>query len=70
MRRAKEGTVEFENARCIRKTDAAILVKLETENEPVWFPQSTVDEDSEVWKAGDEGRLIVSESIATAKGLV
>lgn len=71
-RRAKEGTVEFENARALRanQQETALLVKLEDRDEPVWFPQSQIDQDSEVFKQGDEGRLVVSEWIATEKKLV
>lgn len=71
-RQAKEGTVEFENARALRSNHAetALEVKLEDRDKPVWFPQYAIDEDSEVYKAGHEGRLVVSERIAVEKGLV
>lgn len=61
----------FENARCERATAAALLVYLEDREEPVWFPKSQVDDDSEVFDAekNARGKLVVSEWIATQKGL-
>lgn len=62
--------VTFPNAKCIKASDKAILVKLEDVEEPVWFPQTHVDEDSEVYEVGHHGDLVVSEWIAAQKGLV
>ena len=56
-----ERVVAFDNARCIRQTDAVIQVYLEDEANPIWFPQSQVDDLSDVWKHGQTGSLIVSE---------
>lgn len=36
----------------------------------LWVPQSQVDDDSEVWKAGQTGTLVVSEWWANERGLV
>lgn len=65
-------TVEFHNAEALRTNDAqtALLVKLEDQEEALWFPQSTIDEDSEVWRPGDKGTLVVSQWIAEKKNLV
>lgn len=61
--------VEFVDAQCLKTTAQAALIKFEDRDEPVWIPQSQIDDASEVWRAGDKGILIISEFCATAKGL-
>jgi len=61
-------TVEFEEVVCIAETDASILCVIDGTNH--WIPKSQVDEDSEVYKKGTDGTLIISEWIATERGLV
>lgn len=58
--------VEVDGAVCIQETGAAILV--ETEHGQTWLPKSQIDDDSEVFEKGHEGKLIVSQWIAEAKG--
>jgi hypothetical protein len=57
------------DATAIRETEKAVLCDVGGEK-PVWIPQSQIDDDSEVWKAGDAGILIVNEWFAVEKGLV
>ena len=62
-------THKIENAKCLehRKRGGTITdIKFEAPcfTEPQWMPFSQVDEDSEVWHAGDEGTLIMSEWFA------
>jgi hypothetical protein len=59
--------VTIRDAKCIRQTEKAILV--EVEGEQFWIPQSQVEDDSEVYKAGTEGDLVISDWIAEQKGL-
>lgn len=66
----EELKVEFFDCVCIHSTEKAILVKLPEMDKPLWFPQSQIDADSEVWKQGDEGTLVVSRWIAKQKGLI
>jgi hypothetical protein len=61
-------TVEFEDVECTVETDNAILVEIEGEEH--WIPKSQIDDASEVYGRGHEGTLIVTEWIATQKGLV
>ena len=35
-----------------------------------WIPRSQIDDDSEVWRLGQKGVLVISEWIALQKGLV
>lgn len=58
--------------RCLRATEKAILVRfIELPDEPeIWIPQSQVDDDSEVWKPGDEGTLVINEWIARKNGII
>ena len=62
------GKVTFENIKCTGETEKAILVKIDGKRH--WFPKDHVDDDSDVYKAGTDGKLIVSEWIANEKGLV
>lgn len=61
-------TVSYEDVECIHETDDAILVVIE--GDEYWIPQSQIDDDSEVWKNGDEGTLVITEWIAEKKGLI
>jgi hypothetical protein len=60
--------VEFEDVETEAETDNALLCTIDGKN--VWIPKSQIDDNSEVWKKGDEGTLVVSEWIAEEKGLV
>jgi hypothetical protein len=68
----EEKTFEVKDAKCTRlaASGKAILVEAEQFDEPVWVPISQVHDDSEVWKPGDEGKLVVTEWIAMQKGWV
>lgn len=59
--------VEFEDVRCLRETTEAILCSID--GKEIWIPKSQVLDDSEVYKKDDEGTLIITEWIATEKGL-
>lgn len=58
--------VSIADVTCLRETEKAILVEIE--GEEIWVPQVCVSDNSEVWKPGDTGTLIVSAWIARAKG--
>lgn len=60
----------IQNAECVRTTDKAILVRADEFDEPVWIPQSQVHEDSEVWKLGQTGDLVVTEWFAEKQGWI
>lgn len=60
--------VSFEHTQCIRQTPQAILVLIGKREK--WFPQSVVHDDSEVWKLGDEGKLVIKGWFARKEGLV
>ena len=62
--------VEFENAVCVAASSKAIRVRLEDRDEEIWIPQSVVSEDSEVWKPGDRGTLIIPEWFALKNGMI
>ena len=52
------------------KTENAILVEDE-DGEEVRIPNSQIDDDSEIWnesEKGEEGKLVISEWLATKKG--
>ena len=59
--------VRIDDVEILRATDKAVLCQIE--DQQVWIPQSQIDDDSEVWKEGDTGTLIVSDWIAKEKKL-
>jgi len=66
-------TVDIPDTECIGESEKAILVTLgdcRLEGESVWIPKSQVHDDSEVWKKGQAGKLVVTEWIAEQKGLI
>lgn len=58
---------DFDRVVGVKETAAALLCRISGKD--VWIPKSQIDDDSEVWKEGDEGRLVVSEWIAIEKRL-
>lgn len=60
--------VEFEDCEGLRETDMALLCQID--GEEVWIPKSTIDSESDVKEEGDEGTLIITESIALDKRLI
>ena len=60
--------IEIEDVEVIADTEKAILCVIEGKQH--WIPQSQVREDSEVWKKGDKGTLIISRWIAEQKDIV
>lgn len=65
----RNDTVTFEKCKVLRETNAALLVRMDDGSE-VWFPKSQIHDDSEVYKAGTDGKLVVTAWIAEQKGLV
>jgi hypothetical protein len=69
-----EETVSFEDVKAVRSTQMALLVRIGGSKAEggveVWIPQSQIDDNSEVWREGDEGQLVISQWIAEQNGLV
>ena len=61
-------TVRIEDCEIIKATDKALLVRIGDEIEK-WIPQSQIDDDSEVWKEGDKGDLVIKAWFAEKEGL-
>jgi hypothetical protein len=59
--------VSFENVEAVFATASALKVKID--GTEYWIPQSQIHDDSEVYRAGDVGTLIISEWIASQKGI-
>ena len=60
---------EFEKTYCDGETKMAIHVILD-DGTKKWLPKSLIDDDSEVYKKGDEGKLVLPEWFAIKEGLV
>ena len=64
----RDDVAEFPNSKAIAQTDKALRVIIDGEKR--WVPQSVIHADSEVWKNGDEGTLVVQEWFAIKEGWV
>lgn len=63
-----EARHETERALLVVARDDRAEALLEAEGGEAWVPKSQIDEDSEVWKGGQEGRLVVTAWLARKKG--
>jgi hypothetical protein len=52
----------------IRETTAALLIQFDDRTEK-WIPKSVIHDDSEVFKDGDTGELVVKNWFAEKEGL-
>lgn len=58
-------------AKVLRDTDKTLLCDVgANDGKPRWIPKSQIDDDSEVWKPGQEGELIISAWFAEKEGLI
>lgn len=60
-------TVTIENVEATGETEKALFVKIDGEEHCI--PKSQIDDDSEVYAKGHAGRLVVTEWIASQKGI-
>lgn len=60
--------VTFHKVIALQETRDALLCKID--NREVWLPKSQIHDDSEVYKNGTDGDLVISKWIATEKSLV
>jgi len=51
------------------ETPKALLVRL-PDDEEVWIPKGHIDDDSEVYERGHNGKLVITKWIAQQKGLI
>ena len=57
--RVGNNKVYIEDVLVIHETEKALLCQIKGEEH--WIPKSVIDDDSEVWKNGQEGELVVAE---------
>jgi len=60
--------MDIHDAKCIRESDKAILVEASDFDEPQWIPKSQVTDESEVYKPGTDGVLIITDWWAEKQG--
>ena len=66
-----ERTATFEAVEVLRDSGKAILVRIpELHNTDKWIPKSVIHDDSEVYKAGTTGCLIVQRWFAEKEKMV
>jgi hypothetical protein len=58
--------VSMGQARIKAETPKAVLVDFGKKE--VWVPQAAVHDDSEIWRKGDSGKLVVKSWFARARG--
>ena len=58
----------FEDVTALRETEMALLCEID--GKQVWIPKSQIHEDSEVYKMGTEGELVIPQWLAEEKELV
>ncbi len=51
----------------VAETNKALCCKIDGKDH--WFPKSQIEDETEVAKKGDKGKLVISDWIATEKGL-
>jgi hypothetical protein len=68
MEERTDELAEFDGIACDVDTPKAILVTVE--GKQVWIPKFAIHDDSEVYKKGTSGKLVVLQRIAEEKGLV
>jgi hypothetical protein len=68
MARNAEFTYTLDKVRCIEERPTAI--RCERMGKKFWIPQSVIHDDSEVYKAGTEGSLVVKYWFAEKEGWV
>jgi hypothetical protein len=68
-RKQMSDPVEIEDCVVKHATDKAILVAIPDFGD-VWIQQSQIHDDSEVWKKGDTGTLVITRWCAEQKELV
>lgn len=62
-------TARYDDVIATAETDSSLLCEHDDWDGSIWFPKSQIDDDSEVWRKGDEGMLVVSAWIAQQKGI-
>lgn len=60
--------VAFEEVRAIGATALAVLCVID--DDKVWVPLSQIHDDSDVWRKGDHGTLVVRSWWAEKEGLL
>jgi len=65
-------TYTVENAEALMESSSgkALLVAAPDFDDPQWIPHSQIHEDSEVYKVGTDGNLLVNNWFAEKKGWV
>jgi hypothetical protein len=59
--------VQIQDVVAVKETEAALLVEIE--GEEFWIPKSQIDDDSEVYKMGTDGTLVISAWFAEKLGV-
>ena len=61
--------VSLGQGKALRNSQSGLALEVKFHDCTRWIPKSVIHDDSEVWQTGQEGKVVVSESWADAKGL-
>ncbi len=66
---------EFENCEVKRETELAVLIlandpDFDKDDAGRWVPKSCLHDNSEIWKTGDKGRVVIKGWFAKKEGLL
>ena len=73
MARGEMVTVDDCRVVAVSTKNESVLVHCDGWDEDLWFPDSQIDDDSEIYSGssrGDTGKLIITEWIAKQKGIL
>lgn len=65
-----DAVVEVDDVRCVGESASKLAIHCVIDGQYVWIPQSQIHENSEVWKLGDFGTLVIPFWLAKEKGLI
>lgn len=60
----------IEDTKCIKEAKSGKAILVDIHGDEHWIPNSVIHEDSEVYKSGTEGDLIVERWFAEKEGLL
>ncbi len=68
-----DGFLTFEDVTVLHETEPGMLrmgaIRCDVDGALVWIPKSAIHDDSEVYKMGTSGQLIIPERLAREKGI-
>jgi hypothetical protein len=61
---------EFEGRIKVVTRNGGVLVVRDEDGEEFWIPQDAIDDKSDCYQKGDEGKIVIEYNMAKKKGMV